>query len=412
MMEQSTIDKINQILPHLSERQRRLYLASEAKALGYGGQNDICEAFHVSATTLRKGREELESGAVLTDDNGKQRVRRAGGGRKPITETQPGILEAVEKLVNPETFGSPENPLRWTTRSLRNIEKELRAEGFSCSHRTVAELLKQLGYSLHINQKMKQVGKESPDRDEQFQMINDRAAAFIDGGEPVVSIDCKKKEHIGPFFNKGAEYTPKKQPTEVLDHDFPLPEEGSAIPFGVLDIYHNEALISVGVDHDTAQFAVNSIRLWWEQMGKERYPDAKHLMITADGGGSNGYRNYLWKAELQKLANETGLEIEVHHYPAGCSKWNRIEHRLLSEISKNWRGRPLESLETIVELIGSTTTETGLSVQCVTDLNEYERGIKVSDEELEAIQLLTFEFHGEWNYIIVPQKPKIAQLRV
>lgn len=402
MIEQRAIDKIESVLPHLSERQRRLYLASEAAALGYGGQKAICETFHISPVTLRKGLKELESGEVLTSDQGTQRVRKQGGGRKTLKEAQPGILEAIEKLVDPATFGNPENPLRWTTRSVRNIADELQKEGFNVHYTSIPGLLRQLGYSLHVNQKMKQVGKESPDRDEQFKLINARALAFMATNDPVISIDCKKKESLGNFLNKGSEYTPKKQPTEVLDHDFPLPELGKAIPYGVYDVGQNDGFVSVGISHDTAQFAANSIWLWWQQMGQETYPDATRLLITADGGGSNSYRSRLWKAALQDLSNRTGLEIEVHHYPAGCSKWNKIEHRLFSQISKNWRGRPLDSLETVVNLIGSTTTETGLSVQCVQDLNEYECGLKISDEEMEDLHILRFDFHGEWNYILKP----------
>ena len=404
MIEQRAIDKINRVLPHLSERQRRMYLASEAAALGYGGQKEICENFHISPITLRKGLKELESGEILRDDKGNRRDRKEGGGRKSLEESQPGILQATERLVSPATFGNPENPLRWTTRSVRNIAEELQAEGFDVHYTSVSGLLRQLGYSLHVNQKMKQIGPESPDRDEQFKLINGRSLAFLATGAPVISIDCKKKENIGDFLNKGSEYTPKKQPTEVLDHDFPLPELGKAIPYGVYDVGRNDGFVSVGISHDTAQFAANSVWLWWQQMGKEAYPNATRLLITADGGGSNSYRSRLWKTALQNLANQTGLEIEVHHYPAGCSKWNKVEHRLFSQISKNWRGRPLESLETVVSLIGSTTTESGLSVQCTKDLNEYECGIKVSDEEMDGLQILRFEFHGEWNYIFKPKK--------
>lgn len=404
MIEQSAIDRINGVLPHLSERQRRLYLASEAAALGYGGQKEICENFHISPVTLRKGLKELKSGEVLADGKGNRRDRKAGGGRKPLEESQPGILQAIERLVNPETFGNPENPLRWTTRSVRNIASELQAEGFNVHYTSIPSLLRQLGYSLHVNQKMKQIGQESPDRDQQFALINGRSLAFMATGDPVISIDCKKKENIGNFLNKGGEYTPKNQPTEVFDHDFPLPALGKAIPYGVYDVGRNDGFVSVGISHDTAQFAVNSVWLWWQQMGQEAYPDATRLLITADGGGSNSYRSRLWKTELQGLADKTGLEIEVHHYPAGCSKWNKVEHRLFSQISKNWRGRPLESLETVVSLISSTTTETGLSVRCVKDLSEYACGLKVSDEELDGLHVLRFEFHGEWNYIFRPQK--------
>ena len=402
MIEQSTIDSIQSLLPHLSERQRRLYLASEARRIGYGGQKEICKAFHVSPMTLRKGLKELDSGEVLEDEHGDRRDRRTGGGRKSIEESQPGIAEAIEKLVEPSTFGDPENPLRWTTRSQRNIAEALRAEGFSIDPSTVGKVLRHLGYSLHVNQKNKQVGPASPDRDEQFRLIDQRAQAFLATDDPVISVDCKNKINIGNFLNKGSEYTPAKQPTQVLDHDFPLKELGKAVPYGVYDIGRNEGFVSVGISKDTAQFAVHSILQWWKQMGKEVYTEADRLLITADGGGSNNCRCRLWKAELQKLANATGLEIEVHHFPPGCSKWNKIEHRLFSQISKNWRGRPLESLEAIVSLIGSTTTETGLSVTCDTDKSKYESGIKITDEQMDELILWVFEFHPEWNYIIRP----------
>ena len=332
----------------------------------------------------------------------KRRIRAKGAGRKPIAETQPGIKEAIERLVDPETYGDPTNPLRWTTKSLRNLQKELQSEGFKIGYDKVGDLLKELGYSLQQNKKMKQVGVESPDRDAQFKHINGTAKQYITVGNPVISIDCKKKENIGNFKNTGSEYQPKNHPKMVLDHDFPLPELGKAAPYGIYDIAGNNGFVNVGISADTAQFAVNSIRMWWLQMGKEQYPDASALYITADGGGSNGSRCKLFKTELQKLANELNIPIEVSHFPPGTSKWNKIEHRLFSQISKNWRGRPLETLEIIVELISSTTTNNGLNVKCVIDRNIYPRGIKVSDEELKDVNIIRNNFCGNWNYTIFP----------
>ena len=403
-MDMKLTEHINRVLPWLDEDQRRKFLASEAISLGRGGIQEISAISGVHRNTIAAGVKEFNDPSVKTPDSieTKRRIRAKGAGRKPITVTQPGIKEALERLVDPETYGNPMNPLRWTTKSLRNLQKELQAEGFTVGYDKVGDLLKELGYSLQQNQKMKQVGAESPDRDAQFKHINDTAKKYMDSGNPVISIDCKKKENIGNFKNCGAEYRPKKDPVDVLDHDFPLPELGKAAPYGIYDIASNEGFVNVGISADTAQFAVNSIRMWWLQMGKEQYPNAEAIYITADGGGSNGSRCKLFKVELQKLVNEINIPIEISHFPPGTSKWNKIEHRLFSQITKNWRGRPLETLEMIVELISSTTTSTGLKVQCAIDHNTYPRGIRISDEELEGVNITRNEFCGNWNYTISP----------
>ena len=402
-IEQTQIEKIKLILPHLDERLKRIYLASEAEALGRGGAKEISSIFGIHQNTLTAGRKDLHSGEVLTSGDGKSyATRHNGAGRKAITENNPQVIDALNRLVDGDSFGNPENPLRWTTKSLRNLSEELKAEGMSVGHVTVGKLLEQMGFSLQVNQKMKQVGKEAPDRDAQFQHINDTVNAYEANGNPVISVDCKKKENIGNFKNNGAEYARKKTPVKVLDHDFPLPENGKAVPYGVYDIINNEGYVNVGISKDTAEFAVQSIRNWWNLMGRERFPNAEALFITADGGGSNSTRCRLWKTELQALSNEIGIPIEVSHFPPGTSKWNKIEHRLFSQISKNWRGRPLETIAIIISLISSTTTETGLKVNCTLDTKQYQTGIKVDDEELEGINIQRNNFHGEWNYIISP----------
>ena len=401
-MEKTLEAKINMMLPLLNEKQRRIYLASEAIAIGRGGITKVSKASGVSRSVITAGVKDINSGntKVLSEDGP---IRRKGAGRKPITETQPGIKEALDGLVCDSTFGDPMSPLLWTTKSTRNLADELVAKGFKIGYRKVAYLLEEMGYSLQVNKKMNQVGEEHPDRDEQFQYINEKVKAFQAAGCPVISIDCKKKELVGNFRNTGAEYAPKKHPVEVLDHDFPLPGLGKAAPYGVYDISANEGYVNVGISSDTAQFAVTSVRNWWNLMGIERYPSSKKLLITADGGGSNGSRNKLWKAELQNLANETGLEISVSHFPPGTSKWNKIEHRMFSQISKNWRGRPLESLRVIVNLIAATTTSTGLTIQCQLDLNHYPKGIKITDDVMASLNIAGDEFHSNWNYTIFPQ---------
>ena len=400
-MDKSVENKINMMLPLLNEKQRRIYLASEAMAIGRGGIADVSRASGISRSVIHAGIKDIAEGNTdsLSVD---APIRRKGAGRKPITVTQPGITEALERLVCDATFGDPENPLRWTTKSIRNLADELKAEGYQIGYRKVGYLLEEMGYSLQMNQKMKQVGEQHPDRDEQFKHINEKAKAFGAANLPVISIDCKKKELVGSFKNVGSEYAPKKHPVEVLDHDFPLPGLGKAAPYGVYDISANEGYVSVGISADTAQFAVATIRSWWYSMGIKRYPTAKQLLITADGGGSNGSRNRLWKTEIQKLANETGLEISVCHFPPGTSKWNKIEHRMFSQISKNWRGKPLESLAVIVNLIAATTTRTGLAIQCQLDSSQYPKGIKISDKELASVNMIGDAFHPNWNYSILP----------
>ncbi len=407
MIEQAVTTKINKFLPYLNEAQKRLYLASEAEALGRGGISAVSEAAGVSRMTITTGMKELSEGRYegVPGEAG-HRIRKEGAGRKSIEETQPGISAALENCMDGSTLGDPQSLLKWTTKSLRNLEEELKREGFSVGYRKIGYMLKEMGYSLHLNQKMDQVGSKHPDRNEQFEHISSTAKEYTQKGLPVISIDCKKKENIGNFKNGGTEYSPKGEPVRVLDHDFPLPENGKAAPYGVYDINANEGMVSVGMSHDTAQFAVNSIRTWWQEMGVVRYPDATKLLITCDGGGSNGSRSRLWKVELQKFSSETGLEIEVCHFPPGTSKWNKIEHRMFSQITKNWRARPLVSLEVIVNLIASTTTDTGLVVKCKSDMNEYEKGIKGTDEELAKVNLKGHDFYPEWNYVVLPEMAK------
>jgi transposase len=401
MIDEKAAKRIQKIVPILDENQKRMYLAAEAESLGRGGISQISEVLGVSRNTIAAGIKEL-SGAVERAPAG--RIRKEGGGRKSIEQTQPGIMEALESLVSESSYGNPESPLRWTTKSLRNLSDALLAKGFSISFSKVRQMLNDLGYSLQLNQKMLQVGEPHPDRDEQFRHISETAAAFLSEGLPVISIDCKKKELVGNFRNQGAEYAKSGQPVKVLDHDFPLPELGKVAPYGVYDMARNEGFINLGISSDTARFAVNSVRQWWDEMGMARYPGASKLYITADGGGSNGSRNRLWKTELQQLANETGLQFQVSLFPPGTSKWNKIEHQLFSYISKNWRGRPLETLMVIISLVESTTTKKGLKVKCGLDTNEYETGIKVSEEELQRINISRDDFHGEWNYCISPSE--------
>lgn len=401
MIDEKAAKRIQKIVPILDENQKRMYLAAEAESLGRGGISQISEVLGVSRNTIAAGIKEL-SGAVELAPAG--RIRKEGGGRKSIGQTQPGIMEALEGLVSESSYGDPESPLRWTTKSLRNLSDALLAKGFTISFSKVRQLLNELGYSLQLNQKMLQVGEPHPDRDEQFRHISETAKAFLSEGLPVISIDCKKKELVGNFKNQGAEYAKSGQPVKVLDHDFPLPALGKVSPYGVYDMARNEGFINLGISSDTARFAVNSVRQWWDEMGMARYPGASKLYITADGGGSNGSRNRLWKTELQQLANETGLQLQVSHFPPGTSKWNKIEHQLFSYISKNWRGRPLETLMVIISLVESTTTKKGLKVKCGLDTNEYETGIKVSEEELQRINIVRDDFHGEWNYCISPSE--------
>jgi Rhodopirellula transposase DDE domain len=383
------------IWPHLDEKGRRLWAASEAKAHGRGGLKLVHEVTGMSRSVILAGMKELSGEFSLAEG----RIRRAGAGRKPLKETDGALLEALKNLVESGTMGDPESPLLWTTQSLRTLAATLRANGHKIGHVTVGTLLAEQGYSLQGNRKTLE-GTSHPDRDAQFKFIAARAKACQEQGQPVISVDTKKKELVGVFKNGGKSYRPKGQAVKVNVHDFKDKELGKVAPYGVYDLANNEAWVNVGTDHDTAVFAVESIRRWWYMMGKARYPNATQLMITADSGGSNGARVRLWKVELQKFANETGLEIQVSHFPPGTSKWNKIEHRLFSAISLNWRGQPLVNHEVIINLIESTTTRTGLKVRASLDTNHYPKGIKVANAEMNTLSCHPESFHGEWNYSI------------
>ena len=392
--------RISAVLPTLSEYQRRRYLSAEAKAIGYGGVSIVSRLSGMSRQTLTEGVKELdnpEAGVMVQGRN-----RKAGGGRKPVWDVCPGILEALDEIVSAHTKGDPMCSLLWTNKSLRNLEAGLKERGFEVCYRVVGEMLKKLGYGLQADKKTLTVKPAHADRNEQFEYINKETTGAMAKGIPVLSVDAKKKEKVGNFKNDGKTYQKEKAPIEVLDHDFPLPELGKATPFGVYDIFKNQGFVSVGISADTAAFAVESLRKWWFAEGASDYSDAKEIVITADCGGSNGYRNRLWKLELQGLANEIGKAIRVLHYPPGTSKWNKIEHRLFSFISINWQGIPLISIAVIIALIGATRTTKGLAVTCVLDEAEYEKGIKVTDDELESVNVIPAEFHGEWNYTIFP----------
>jgi len=384
--------------PELNERQRRLWAASEARACGRGGIAAVARATGISEDTVSRGLAELREGARLEPGRG----RRAGAGRRRLTDGDPGLLEDLERLVDPDTRGDPESPLRWSSKSLQKLAGALIVLGHQISDRSTGKLLRSLGFRLHANQKTRE-GKDHPDRDAQFRHINETTRAALAAGEPTISVDAKKRELVGDFKAVGREYEPTGRPVEVRCHDFKDKDLGHAIPYGVYDIEANEGMVSVGVTNDTSAFAVNSIRAWWQHLGSERYPNAGTLTITADGGGSNSSRTRLWKVELQKLADEIGLAIRVCHFPPGTSKWNKIEHRLFSYVSLNWRGRPLESLQVIIDLIGQTTTSTGLKVYARLDPSEYEKGIKVTNAELAAVNIARDEFHGDWNYTIHPR---------
>jgi hypothetical protein len=384
----------------LDERARRLLLGAEALAAGRGGQAAVVRATGASPATIRRGLLELGEPAP---DIERGRIRRPGGGRKRTVELDPTLRADLEALIEPGSRGDPESPLRWTTKSVRRLAAELGRQGHPVSYRIVGELLHELGYSLQANRKVLE-GTHHPDRDAQFEHLNAAVQLQLSLGGPVISVDTKKKELVGPFRNGGKELRPKGDPERVRMHDFVIDELGRASPYGVYDVAANEAWVSVGTDHDTAAFAVESIRRWWATMGAPLYPDASRLLVTADAGGSNGYRLRLWKLELQKLADETGLEIAVRHFPPGTSKWNKIEHRLFSAISQNWRGKPLVSHEVIVKLIAATTTRTGLRVRSALDLNAYPAGVSVSDADMETLYLRPDAFHGEWNYSLLPRQ--------
>lgn len=388
--------KLKTVLPHLNEKQRRLLLAAEAKALGRGGISRVAQATGVSRVTIYKALKEIKYHPFVSE-----RVRKPGGGRKGIDVYHPDLLKELESLVDPVTRGDPMSPLRWTCKSTRQLSTELVHQGYGVSHVTVAELLHRLDYSLQANAKTLE-GAEHQDRDDQFNYINEKVKEFLGRGQPVISVDTKKKELVGQFKNGGKEWQPKGEPEEVEIHDFATSESPKVIPYGIYDIGKNMGWVNVGCDHDTASFAVASIRRWWLSMGREVYPDAEELLICADGGGSNGYRVRLWKVEVQVLATETRLDITICHFPPGTSKWNKIEHRLFSHISMNWRGRPLVNHEVIVKLIGKTSTRNGLRVKAKLDRRKYPTKVKVSDKEMERVKLKPHSFHGEWNYSINP----------
>lgn len=389
--------KYDGISQELSERARRRWAAVEAVSLGRGGISVLGAATGLAHSTIRRGIMELNSGETPPSNC----QRRSGAGRKKLEVIDPDIRAALERLVEPESRGDPQSPLRWTCKSTRRLAKELTAQGHPVAATTIRQLLKQAGYSLQANRKTRE-GASHPDRDSQFRFINRRVKTQQRGGQPAISVDSQKKEPLGKLKNPGEEWRPKGQPEEVDTHDFPDPKKGKAVPYGVYDLSHDEAWVSVGVSSDTAEFAVESIRCWWKRLGRRRHPKAKRLLITADSGGSNSSRNRLWKVELQRLSNKTGLEIEVCHFPPGTSKWNKIEHRLFCHVTRNWRGRPLETFEIVVNLIGSTTTETGLKVYAELDPATYEKGRKVSDEEFANVNIKPSRFHGEWNYVISP----------
>ena len=404
-MELSEEDKITKkrietMLPLLNERQCRIYLGVEAQSLGWGGVSKIHRLSGANRQTIAEGIREIEQETIVESVIG--RVRKEGGGRKKEVEKKPQLLLDLMEIVNPHIMGDPEKPLIWSSKSVRKIKGVLLERGYKISHETIRKCLKLLGFSLQSNKKTKE-GGDHPDRDAQFEHINAVAKEFLSAGDPVISVDCKKKELVGEFKNNGREWMPTHQPTEVNVYDFVDKTNGKAAPYGVYDIGNNRGWVSVGISKDTASFAVSTIRSWWEGEGKILYPLSKRLYVNADGGGSNGSRNRLWKEELQNFSNEYNLDVHVSHFPPGTSKWNKIEHRLFSQISKNWRGKPLTSLLVILSLIGATTTETGLVVNAVLDEKQYETGVKITDEQVKKWNIEKNDFNGKWNYIIKPK---------
>jgi hypothetical protein len=392
--------KFTHIWPHLDERARRMMAANEARELGFGGITKVSHACGLSRVTITKAIQELDSPPLAPG-----RIRRPGSGRPSLVILDPELLSILENLVEPLTRGDPESPLRWTNKSTRVLAEELAVHGRSVSHEKVAQLLRQMHYSLQSNRKTEE-GNDHPDRDAQFQYINAEVKNALDRHQPVISVDTKKKELIGNYVNSGSQWRTKKDPQRVNGHDFPAPSIPRAYPYGIYDVGRNTGFVNIGTDHDTAAFAVASIRGWWRFEGKRLYPKARTLLITADGGGSNGYRLRQWKVELQKLADAIGFSVTVCHFPPGTSKWNKIEHRLFSFISSNWRGEPLRDYETIVNLIAATTTAKGLKVTCRLDRRRYPVGRKVTNKELVGVNLIPHEFHGEWNYCIRPRRNK------
>ena len=407
-----TKNAIKQILldltPYLDEKQKRILYGSAASALGHGGIAFVNEITGSSRNTITSGMDEITSSVKENSpsDDRTGRIRKPGAGRKSALEKNPLLYEKIEEIItqNGDTYGNPDKPLRWTTWSLRKIAGELVKFGITVSQNIVSRALDALGYSKQQNQKMRQVGEQHPDRDAQFCFINETSAEFLSKGEPVISIDTKKKENVGNFKNNGAEYRPVNNPRKVLDHDFPLPELGKVAPYGVYVLNDNTGFVNLGISHDTPEFAGESVSQWWRCVGKNTFPESKRLYITCDSGGSNGCRIWLWKHYVQQLANETKMEIHVSHFPTGTSKWNKIEHRLFCYISKNWQGRPLIDVETIVNLIGSTTTEKGLSVICRVDENHYEPGKKITEEQKENLNIEFVGPNEKWNYIIRPNE--------
>ena len=399
-------EKLTRLTAHLDERSRRLVLAAEAHALGRGGIAAVHRASGASRSTIARGIRDL----TRPPWKDRRRIRRPGGGRKRAVTKDPSLRSDLLALVDPHTRGDPESPLRWTSKSLRHLAEELRRQGHAVSYWLVWELLRDAGYTLQGNRKTKE-GSRTADRDAQFRYINDTALAQQRAGQPVISVDTKKKELVGDFANAGREWMPQGKPEKVRVHDFLIPENGKAIPYGVYDLQRNEGWVSLGIDHDTAAFAVQTIQRWWQRMGRARYPRATSLMITADSGGSNAARSHLWKWELQQFADRSRLTIHVCHFPPGTSKWNKIEHRMFSFITQNWRGRPLVSLATIVSLIGAVWTHTGLRVRAEVDRGQYPKGRKMTEEEMAQVQLQPDAFHGNWNYTITPQQRRRRQRR-
>lgn len=396
--------KYKTLAAEFDERGKRIWAATEAVVLGFGGVAAVARATGLAESTIRLGKREARLGRSREAQVGERRVRRSGGGRKPLTEKDPELLKSLDRLVDPGSRGHPMSPLRWTCKSTRRLAKELARCGHAASHAKVGQLLDDLGYSLQGTRKMRE-GASHPDRNAQFEYINGRVKEFQRQGQPVISMDTKKKELIGDFANKGREYRRKGKPEPVRVHDFEDKELGKGIPYGVYDITANNGWVSVGVDHDTAQFAVATLRQWWRRMGRCAYPEARRLLITADGGGSNGSRNRLWKVALQEFANESGLVISVCHFPPATSKWNKIEHRMFSWITENWRGKPLTSHAVIVNLIANTTTEAGLRIRAAIDTKEYPVGIEVTDEQMSGLNIQPAPFHGEdWNYSLSPRR--------
>jgi len=409
MQDAQVITRIRQkyqaLRPEMDERMRRQWAATEARDLGWGGMTAVAQATGLSRVTITSGMRELEL-PIEEREGEARRIRRPGAGPHPLAERDPELLAALEALIEPTTRGDPQSPLRWTCKSTRRLAEELTRQQHPASPSTVARLLHAAGYSLQANRKTRE-GASHPDRNAQFEYLNAKVQQFLRRDEPAISVDAKKKENVGDFKNGGREWRPKGKPEEVRMHDFPIKSQGKAALYGVYDLLQNQGWVSVGIDHDTAQFAVNSIRRWWDEMGRQRFPGAKKLLVTADGGGSNSYRSRLWKVSLQELADELGIPLFVCHFPPGTSKWNKIEHRLFSFITHNWRGRPLVSREVIVNLIANTTTQTGLKVKAALDTNHYPTKIKVTDEQMQRLNLKRHAFHGDWNYTVFPRKQKL-----